>query len=181
MIVKRLIYFTIGFQQFVDLKFQKMKNIYYKERILSNAKKCGENLFVGGKSHVNKNTFLGNNISFNGMSIKGNGKVIIGDNFHSGTDCQMITQIHNYDYGEKIPYDNTYILKEIIIEDNVWFGNNIIILGGVTIGEGAIIQAGSVVVKNIPKYAIVGGNPAKQFKTRNIEHYLELKKKKSFC
>lgn len=36
--------------------------------------------------------------------------------------------------------------------------------GGVTIGEGAIIQAGSVVVSDIPKYAIAGGSPAKVFK-----------------
>ena len=35
-------------------------------------------------------------------------------------------------------------------------------------------------VKNVPKFAIVGGNPAKQFKSRNIEHYLDLKGKQLF-
>jgi len=49
-------------------------------------------------------------------------------------------------------------------------------LGGVRIGEGAIVQAGSVVVHDIPKCAIVGGNPAKVFKYRNKVHYYELKK-----
>lgn len=87
----------------------------------------------------------------------------------------MITQIHNYDNGKKIPYDDTYIYKDIIIEDNVWLGSRVIILGGVTIGEGSIIQAGSVVVKDIPKYAIAGGHPAKVFKYRDIEHYEKLK------
>ena len=46
---------------------------------------------------------------------------------------------------------------------------------GVEIEEGAIIQAGAVVVQNVPKYAIVGGNPAKIFKYRNIDHYEKLK------
>lgn len=78
----------------------------------------------------------------------------------------IITNFHNYNE-EKIPYDSTYIIKDVIIEDNVWLGNRVIVLGGVTIGEGAIIQAGAVVVKDIPPFAIAGGNPAKVFK--NIE------------
>jgi len=179
-ILRKFIVLIFGVEQYLLLKIRKLRNIYYRDRIISNAKLSGENLFVGGKSHVNRNTYLGNNVSFNGMIIKGNGKVTIGDNFHSGTDCQMITQIHNFDFGSRIPYDDTFLLKDITVEDNVWFGNNVIILGGVTIGEGSIIQAGSVVVTNIPKYAIVGGSPAKQFKTRNIDHYLELKKKQLY-
>jgi chloramphenicol O-acetyltransferase type B len=35
---------------------------------------------------------------------------------------------------------------------------------GVTIGEGAIVAAGSVVTKDVPDYAVVGGNPAKILK-----------------
>ena len=48
-------------------------------------------------------------------------------------------------------------------------------LGGVHIGEGAIIQAGSVVVSDIPPYAIAGGHPAKVFKYRDIDHFEYLK------
>ena len=180
MVFTNFIVIVFGIQEYLCKKISKLKNIYYRERIKNNAKSIGNNIFVGGKSHVNGNTYLGNNVSFNGMIIKGSGKVIIGDNFHSGTDCQMITQIHNFDSGSKIPYDDTYIIKNIIVEDNVWLGNNVIILGGVTIGEGSIIQAGSVVVSNVPKYAIVGGCPAKQFKTRNIDHYIDLKNKRLF-
>lgn len=103
----------------------------------------------------------------------------IGDNFHSGGELILITQDHNYE-GESIPYDDTYILKDIIIEDNVWVGTRCIILGGVTIGEGAIIQAGSTVVSDIPKYAIAGGHPAKVFSYRNQDHYRNLKKAGKF-
>jgi len=136
-------------------------------------------LNVNGKSNVTSKTFLGANVNFNGMSITGGGQVVIGDNFHSGTECLMITQTHNYE-GKKIPYDSTYIYKDISIEDNVWLGSRVIILGGVTIGEGTIIQAGSVVVNNIPKYAIAGGHPAKVFSSRNKEHYEKLKSEGEF-
>ena len=136
-------------------------------------------LYVNGYSTVSKITYLGKNVNFNGMTIGGCGVVRIGDNFHSGKECSIITQNHNYE-GTKIPYDNTYICKDVTIEDNVWLGNRVIILGGVTIGEGAIIQAGSVVVKDVPKYAIAGGHPAKVFKYRDIEHYEYLRKEKKF-
>lgn len=48
----------------------------------------------------------------------------------------------------------------IIIEDRVWIGFNSVVLKGIHIGEGAIIGAGSVVTRDVPPYAIVGGNPA---------------------
>ena len=46
--------------------------------------------------------------------------------------------------------------------------------------QGAIIQAGSVVCKDIPLFAIAGGHPAIAFKYRNKDHYQELKKKEKF-
>ena len=153
---------------------------YYKQKIQKTAKCCGANLYCGGKSFVTSNTELGMNVNFNGMSIFGNGKIMIGNNFHSGPGCQIISSFHNYDTDDAIPYGNQYIHKDVTIGDNVWLGNNVIILGGVEIGEGAIIQAGSVVCKNIPAYVIAGGHPAVPFKTRDIEHYEKLKKEKKF-
>jgi acetyltransferase-like isoleucine patch superfamily enzyme len=152
----------------------------YKKAVTRKVRSYGSDLRVNGRSKATQNTVLGNNVNFNGMIIAGRGKVTIGNNFHSGEDCLMITQIHNYDTGKAIPYDNTYLTKDIIIEDNVWLGSRVILLGGVTIGEGAIIQAGSVVVSDIPKYAIAGGHPAKVFKYRDIEHYEKLKTEKKF-
>ncbi|MGL6051576.1 MAG: DapH/DapD/GlmU-related protein, partial [Aeromonas salmonicida] len=88
---------------------------------------------------------------------------------------------HNYDEGVALPYDNTYVSKDVIIEDQVWLGRGVTILSGVKIGEGAIIQAGSVVVSDIPKCAIAGGHPAKVFKYRDLEHYERLKEEGQFC
>lgn len=54
----------------------------------------------------------------------------------------------------------------LVIEDEVWIGTNAIILSGITIGKGAIVAAGAVVTKDVPPYAVVGGNPAKVIKYR---------------
>ena len=91
----------------------------------------------------------------------------------------IITQNHNYE-GDAIPYDHTFVYKTVIIDDCVWFGNRVTITGNVHIGEGAIIAAGSVVTKDVPPLAIVGGNPAKVLKYRDSVHYYELKKKGRF-
>ena len=158
----------------------KILKVLYNAFVKKRAKSVGHDLHVNHFSIVSKNTILGNNVNFNGMRISGGGTVRIGDNFHSGKDCLMISQNHNYDHGNAIPYDDSYIPRDIVIEDNVWLGDRVIILGGSVIGEGAIIQAGSVVSGLIPKYSIAGGHPAKVFKTRDIDHYLKLKNEKKF-
>mgnify|MGYP002513234411 CR=1 FL=1 len=54
----------------------------------------------------------------------------------------------------------------ILIGKNVWIGRGAVILSGVTVGDNAIIGANSVVTKDVPDYAIVGGNPAKIIRMR---------------
>lgn len=139
----------------------------------------GKRLLVNGPSVFNKQVKVGDYCNFNGMQILGGGKVTIGNFFHSGTECMIITQNHNYE-GERIPYDETYIYKNVTIDDCVWFGNRVIVTGNITIGEGAIIAAGSVVCNDVPPLAIVGGNPAKVIKYRDADHYYQLKENKLF-
>ena len=157
----------------------KFCQVFYTSIIRKRAVKCGTGLYCGGKSFINTNTYLGDHVNFNGMSMTGQGKIVIGNYFHSDPRCQIITSFHNYE-GNAIPYDLSFIHKDVVIGDCVWLGNNVIILGGVTIGEGAIIQAGSVVCKSIPPYAIAGGHPAVPFKYRNQEHYEKLKQEQKF-
>lgn len=152
----------------------------YTSFVFLQAQSCGSGLTVNGRSSVTRTTVLGHNVNFNGMHVTGGGRVQIGDNFHSGPGCLMISHIHNYDSGASIPYDGTFIEKQIIVENNVWLGSRVIVLGGARIGEGAIIQAGSVVVGEIPAYAIAGGHPAQVFKWRDREHYDLLKSKNRF-
>ena len=87
---------------------------------------------------------------------------------------------HDYDHGDEIPYGSSYMEKYVNIVDFVWMGSDVTISGNVNIGEGAIIAIGSVVVKDVPDYAIVGGNPAKIIKYRDIEHFKKLKEEKKF-
>jgi acetyltransferase-like isoleucine patch superfamily enzyme len=152
----------------------------YKWVILSYVKSHKGELFVGGHTKLTRTTILNRNPNFNGMVVSGGGIVNFGDNFHSGSNCLIITSFHNYNSGKTIPYDDTYINKDVLIEDNVWLGSNVIILGGVTIGEGSIVQAGAVVVKSIPPLGIAGGNPAIVFKYRDREHYYKCKENRLF-
>ncbi|MCL5282508.1 MAG: CatB-related O-acetyltransferase [Planctomycetes bacterium] len=55
---------------------------------------------------------------------------------------------------------------DVVIGNDVWIGAEAMILSGVTIGDGAVIGARSVVTKDVPPYAIVGGNPARLIRMR---------------
>lgn len=67
---------------------------------------------------------------------------------------------------------------DIIIGNDVWLGYDSLVMNGVTIGHGAIVAARAMVVKDIPPYAIVAGNPAKIVKMRfddpTIERLLQI-------
>lgn len=60
------------------------------------------------------------------------------------------------------------ITAPITICDGVWVGARAIILPGVTIGEGAVVAAGAVVTKDVDPWTVVGGNPAKFIKKREL-------------
>lgn len=152
---------------------------FIRFRTLRTIKSCKGDLFIGGKVSLTSNTELGFHDSFNGMTITGSGTVKIGDYFHSGRECMIITENHNYE-GDAIPYDNTYISKTVTIGDFVWFGSRVTVVGNVNIGEGAIVAAGAVVTKDVPALAIVGGNPAKVIKYRDADHFYKLKTERKF-
>ena len=77
-----------------------------------------------------------------------------------------------------MPYDRTYVAKDVIIGDNLWLRNDVLGLPGIVIGEGVVVQARSVVVGKISAYSILGGHPAILIKMRDVEHYEHLKSQK---
>jgi acetyltransferase-like isoleucine patch superfamily enzyme len=161
-------------------KIYQLKGDYYTWQAKRHLGLYGEGLRVNTPcSGLGKNVSVGCHSNFNQMDIKGNGIVTFGDYFHSGFGCLIETQSHNYE-GETIPYDHTFKKYEVHIGDYVWFGDRVLVCGNVTIGEGAIVAAGSVVVKDVPRCAIVGGNPAKVIKYRDIDHFEKLKSEKRF-
>lgn len=62
---------------------------------------------------------------------------------------------------------------DIVVGNDVWFGYDSLIKNGVTIGNGAIIAARAVVIKDVPAYSIVAGNPAKVVKMRFDDKTIE--------
>ncbi|MFB3226205.1 acyltransferase [Exiguobacterium sp. PHA03] len=97
-------------------------------------------------------------------------KIIIGEGTIIAPRCKMIATNHNYNNNLKaLPFDNINYVNDIVIGKGVWIAESAIILSGIKIDDGAIVAAGAVVTKDVPKGAIVGGNPAKIIKYRNIE------------
>jgi maltose O-acetyltransferase len=97
-----------------------------------------------------------------------NVKLTVGDYLMMGEDVLFQGGKHNFERTD-IPmgHQGGGGKTELIIGNDVWIGARTIVLPGCKkIGNGVIIGAGSVVTKDIPDYAIVGGNPAKILKTR---------------
>ena len=158
---------------------KKLRAFYWKHRF----KKCGEGFYCcsGVTIHSAKNISLGDRVGFGEKAyINASGGLEIGNNVKTGPFLCIWTSNHNYDNPKKLPYDMTFIHKKVVIHDNVWIGARVSIIPGITIGEGAIVAMGSVVTKDVPPCAIVGGNPAKIIKYRNIDAYNELKSKQKW-
>lgn len=88
-------------------------------------------------------------------------------------DCVVINDGVRIITGSHDIHSPTYehLFSPIVIEDHAWIATDAMILKGVTIGRGAVVAAGAVVVKDVRPFAIVGGNPAKEIGTRNIERF----------
>lgn len=120
--------------------------------------KLGGNVYIGG----------------GGAKIHCEGGVSIGYNTKLGEGCFIMTTNHNYKSSTRVPYDNIGLMQRVEIGENCWIGAKSIICPGVKIEDGVIVAMGSVVTKSVPKGAIVGGNPAKIIKYRDLETYEKL-------
>ena len=98
--------------------------------------------------------------------ITTSGGVFIGKRTLVGYRTQILSANHEIPkVGLPFPISGD-VYKPIHISDDVWIGANCIIAAGVTIGTGAVVAAGSVVTKDVPPNAIVGGVPAKLIRMR---------------
>jgi acetyltransferase-like isoleucine patch superfamily enzyme len=93
-------------------------------------------------------------------------------------NCTFVMSHHNYNlvttspnfaksmFPHKKGNLSSYSKGDILIGHDTWIGANVTIMDNIKIGNGVVIAAGSIVTKDIPDYAIVGGNPAKIIKYR---------------
>ena len=135
----------------------------------------GKNCYIGRNSQIETNVNIGNNV------LIANNVAIIGRYDHHyqeiGKTIRESSQIRDLSYSWR------GLNEETIIEDDVWIGYGSIILSGITIETGSIIAAGTIVTKNIEKYSIYAGNPAKKISSRfkdefDLKRHLNLRKLK---
>ncbi len=116
-----------------------------------------ENISIGRRVSINDNVF-----------INGAGGFEIMDDSGIAYGCAVISEDHEIGDPNILMKEQPKIPAKITIERNVWVAANCTILKGVTIGEGSVIAAGSVVARSVPPYSIVGGNPARVMRKREL-------------
>jgi len=129
---------------------------------------CGTNINIeqGANFGNGRGISIGNNSGL-GINCKVRGPLTIGNDVMMGPDVMIFTSNHETSrIDTPMRLQGSAKIKPVTIGDDVWIGARVIILPGVTIGQGAILAANAVVTKDVPEYAVVGGNPAKLIKFR---------------
>lgn len=152
--------------------------IKIKNSTVSNIK-ISEGCYIDGCRCIGDKIILGRFVYLNGPGTTISALV---NKVEIGSFSSIAEGVKIYEWNHKIDrlsthFFNVNVFKEdilldinsngdVIIEEDVWIGSNSVVLSGVTIGRGSIIGAGSVVTKDIPKYSIAFGNPAKIYRKR---------------
>jgi len=109
-----------------------------------------QNVFVGPKAKIGNRVKIQNNVSVYD-------DVIIEDDVFCGPSMVFTNVINPRSFIERKTE-----FKSTLIQTGATIGANVTIVCGVTLGKYCLIGAGSVVTKDVPDYALVYGNPAKQ-------------------
>jgi maltose O-acetyltransferase len=143
-------------------------------------KSCGKNSIISRRSifgypqniSIGDGVYIGPEARFYGL-----GGITLERGVIIAPRVSILSADHNYDALrlDYLPFDQRVTLRPVTIEQYVWIGYGSIITPGITIGEGAVVAAGSVVTRDVPSCAVIGGNPAEIIKYRNREIYHKLK------
>lgn len=126
---------------------------------------CGTGVNIEHGAQLDPNLQIGSN---SGIGIRCvTCAMKIGDNVMMGPDCVFLAHNHRFDRTD-IPMCQQGFTdgKPIVIGNDVWIGTRVIVMPGVHIGDHSIVGAGSIVTKDVPEWAIVGGSPAHILKMR---------------
>jgi len=150
---------------------KKIRNKIYEKHFKAQNILVGEHVMIkpSHKNETSKITFGKSVVLDKEVMIDYTAPVTIGNHVTVSEGTKIFT--HNHSVDDKIDIQYSQIIQhELIIEDYAWIGANAIILPTVKrIGYGAVIAAGAVVTKEVKEYEVVGGNPAKLIKKRNVD------------
>ena len=131
-------------------------------------KACGRSVRVnpGVRFGSGSRVEVGNNSNLS-QRMRVIGDLVLGNDVMLGPEIVFISYNHEFQDLE-IPMRAQGVTesKPIVVGNDVWIGMRALIMPGVHIGDHAIVAAGSVVTKDVPEWAIFGGNPAKLIKYR---------------
>ncbi|MFH0979589.1 MAG: acyltransferase [Candidatus Roizmanbacteria bacterium] len=138
---------------------------------------AGIKIGKGSTIHTKARFYDPRNIVIGEDTIVGEGAVLDGrEKLTIGSHVDIASEVMIYNSQHDIEDENfTAVDKPVVIEDYVFIGPRSIILPGVKVGRGAIVAAATVVTKDVPPFAIVGGVPAKiigERKNKNLHYKL---------
>ena len=118
----------------------------------------GVKIWQPWKLIIGENTWIDGGVSLYSVDV-----ISIGDNTVISNGAFICTASHDIS-------SKTFelVTKPILIEDSVWICSKTMLMPGVKVSEGAVVAAGSVVTKDVEPWTVVGGNPAKVIKKREI-------------
>ena len=131
----------------------------------------GEDIALGGNCLVAAGVRLdgelraGDHCSFN-LNATAAGRVVMGDHVRVASGAGLWGFDHRHDDAETPIARQGVRIQGIGIGVDVWIGANAVGTDGVRMGSHAIIAAGAVFTRDVPDYAIVGGNPARLIRDR---------------
>ncbi|CAM2895664.1 acyltransferase [Rariglobus hedericola] len=127
--------------------------------------KMGTKGFVAAHAYITDHVHLGDNCSINPFATV-RGKVTGGDGIRIGAYACLMGFNHGFADTTRPIYQQPHNSKGIVLGDDIWIGAHVSVLDGVKVGNHTILAAGAVVTKDVPDYAIVGGNPARVIRMR---------------
>jgi acetyltransferase-like isoleucine patch superfamily enzyme len=121
----------------------------------------------GGIRRLGEGIAMSSRVSIGASNfIHGGGGVYIGSDTLLGPEVHIYSENHNFERLDVPIIEQSERGNPVHIGSDVWVGAMSVILPGVTIGDGAVIAAGSVVVKDVAPFSVVGGCPAKPISMR---------------
>lgn len=195
--LQRILYLPLGLlRKLVDLALEGSRDRYnqirFPKSVIDAECRINEQTAIEEGCHVFENCLILNS-TIRSFTYVGRNSIL--QNTELGSYCSVANDVciglgnHPIDYFTTSPLfyrKNNPLNKAILQKDigfteyepikigcDVWIGARAIVLDGVSIGHGAIVAANSVVTKDVPPYAIVGGIPAKTIKYRFTSEKIE--------